>query len=76
MIFSNCESNQVKFSEVTLQQSEQLEFTNENCRKGISLNSFNYLLVKNLNHEIALYGDGNYINTKQKKWVLSYIKFA
>ena len=54
MIFSNCESNQVKFSEVTLQQSEQLEFTNENCRKGISLNSFNYLLVKNLNHEIAL----------------------
>ena len=67
IIFSNCKSNEVKFSEVTLQQSEQLEFTNENCRKGISLNSFKYLLVKNLNHEIALYGDGSYINTETEE---------
>ena len=67
MIFSNCESNEVKFSNVVLQQKEEVEFINKDCRKGISLNSFKYLIVKNLNHEIALYGDGSFINLKSEE---------
>jgi len=60
LVFQSCQSNVYKFATVDIEQNELAEFKNKDCNQNLSIQSFQYLEIKNLNDTIRLYLDKKY----------------
>ena len=62
LVFNNCESNVINLETVDINQKQEIIIVNEDCRQGITINSFKHLILSNLNFEIKLFKNGKFEN--------------
>ena len=62
LVFNNCESNVINIETVDINQKQEIIIVNEDCRQGITINSFKHLILSNLNFEIKLFKNGKFEN--------------
>lgn len=62
LVFNNCESNVINLDTVDINQNQEIIIVNEDCRQGITINSFKHLILSNLNFEIKLFKNGKFEN--------------
>ena len=69
LVFQSCQSAVYEFNNVDIEQNEKAEFKNIDCNQNLTIQSFKYLEIQNLNDTIRLFLDKTYIHDNSQNTI-------